>query len=81
MEEDNLCFCTAVTPMDDDQNMEEIRCNLDKPRLVPYTSTWRPHQHTVHWCNLKLGQKRGLQFLSNTITRNRSVQHTTCDMY
>ena len=23
---------------------------------------WKPHQNTVYWCNLKLAQKRGLQF-------------------
>ena len=35
-------FFTAVNPMDDDQNMEEIRCDLDKPRMAPYKNTWRP---------------------------------------
>ena len=28
-------FVTAVNPMDDDQSMEEIRCDLDKPRIAP----------------------------------------------
>ena len=44
--------------MDDDQSMEESRCDLDKP----YKNTWRPHQNTVKWYNLKLAQKKGLQF-------------------
>ena len=70
---------TAVNPMDDDQSMEEIRCDLDKPRIAPYKNTWRPHQNTVYWWNLNLAQKKGLQFLSNTITRNRSLQHIACD--
>ena len=29
-------FFTAVNPMDDDQSMEEVRCDLDKPRITPY---------------------------------------------
>ena len=29
-------FFTAVNPMDDDQSMEEIRCDLDKPTIAPY---------------------------------------------
>ena len=55
-------FFTAVNPMDDDQSMEEIRCDLDKPRVAPYKNTWRLHQNTVYWCNLKLTRKKGLQF-------------------
>ena len=26
----------AVNPINDDQNMEEIQCDLDKPRIAPY---------------------------------------------
>ena len=26
------------------------------------TKTWRVHQNTVYWCNLKLAQRKGLQF-------------------
>ena len=55
-------FFTAVNPMDDDRSVEEIRCNMDKPRLVPYKSTWRFHQNTVYWCKFQRAQKRGLQF-------------------
>ena len=40
-------FFTTVNPMDDDQSMEEILCDLDKPRIAPYKNTWRPHQNTV----------------------------------
>ena len=55
-------FFAAVNLMDDDQSMEEIRCDLDKPRIAPYKNTWRPHQNKVYWCNLMLAQKNGLQF-------------------
>ena len=50
--------------------MEEIRCNLDKPRLVPYKNTWMPYQNTVYWCNLKLALKKGLQFYQ---TRSHAI--------
>ena len=32
-------FFTAVNPMDNDQGMEEIRYDLDKPRIAPYQNT------------------------------------------
>ena len=63
-------FFTAVNPMDDGQSMEEIRCDLDKPRIAPYKNTWRPHQNTVYWCNVQLAQKRGLQFYQ---TRSHAI--------
>ena len=40
----NPCFFTAPNPMDDDQSVGEIRCDLDKPRISPYKNAWRPHQ-------------------------------------
>ena len=33
-------FFTAVNPMDDDQSMEETRCDLAKPTIAPYKNTW-----------------------------------------
>ena len=54
-------FFTAVNSMDDDHSVEEARCNLDEPRMVPHMSTWRRYQITAYWCNFKLVQKRGLQ--------------------
>ena len=54
-------FFTAVNPMDDDQSVEEVQYDLDKPRFAPYKNTWRSHKNTVCWCNLKLAQKKGLQ--------------------
>ena len=56
--------------MDDDQSMEEIRCDLDQPRIAPYKNTWRPRQNMVYWCNLMLAQKRGLQFYQ---TRSHAI--------
>ena len=73
-------FLTAVKPMDDDQSMAEIRHDLDKPRIVPYTNTWRPHQNTLYWCSWKLAQKKRLQFYQ---TRSHAIvlHNTTFDLY
>ena len=50
-------FFTAVNPMDDDQSMEEIRCDLDKPRIAPYKNTCRTHQNTVYRSNSRIRRK------------------------
>ena len=64
-------FFTAVNPMDDDQSMEENRCDLDKQRIAPYKNTWRHHQkYTVYWCIEKLAQKRRLQIYQ---TRSHAI--------
>ena len=63
-------FSTAVNPMDDDQSMEEIRCDLDKPTIAPYKNTWRPHQKYSVLVQLKLAQKRGLHFYQ---TRSHAI--------
>ena len=55
-------FFTAVSPMDDTQELEEFQHDLVKPRIAVYKNTWRAHQNTVSWCNLKLAQREGLQF-------------------
>ena len=51
--------------MDDIEDLEEVQYDLDKPRIAVYKHTWRAHQRTVHWCNLKLAEKEGLQFYQN----------------
>ena len=55
-------FFTAVNPMYPDQDLEKVKYDLDKPRIAVRKNTWRIHQNTVCWCNLKLGQRKGLQF-------------------
>ena len=70
-------FFTAVNPMDDDQSMEEIRYDLDKPRIAPYKKT---HQCSV-LVQFKAPSEDRIAVLSNTITRNRSLQHTACDLF
>ena len=55
-------FFTAVNPMYARQDLEGVEYDLDKPRIAPYEHTWKAHHNTVYWCNLKLAQRKGLQF-------------------
>ena len=74
-------FFTAVNPMADDQSMEEIRCDLNKPRIAhiqKYLETSSKHSVSAQ---LKARPVERIAILSNTITRNRSLQHTTFDLY
>ena len=63
-------FFTIVNPMEDENCMEETPCDMTKPRIVPYTNIWKPHQNTVYWCTLKLAQEKGLMFHQ---TRSRAI--------
>ena len=74
-------FFTDVYPMYAREDLEEAQHDLEKPRIAVYTNTWKSHQNTVYWCNLKLAQRKGLQFYQ---TRSHAItlfQHTTCDLY
>ena len=44
------------------QDQEEVQYDLDKPRIAVYKNTWSVHQSTEKWCNLKIAQRKGLQF-------------------
>ena len=55
-------FFTAVSPTDDNQDLEEVQYDLDKPRIAVSKHTWRAHQNTLYWCNLKVAQRKRLQF-------------------
>ena len=50
------------------QDMKEVEYDLDKPRIAPKKHTWKAHQNTLYWCNLKLAQRKGLQSKSITST-------------
>ena len=63
-------FFTVTNPMEDDNGVGEIPCDLTKPRIAPYKNTWKLHRNTVSWCNLKLAQRKGLQFYQ---TRSHAV--------
>ena len=63
-------FCTAVNPRYTHQHQEEVQYDLGKPRITVYKNTWRVHKNTVFWCNLKLAQRKGLQFYQ---TRSHAI--------
>ena len=51
-------FFTAVNPMCDRKDLEEVEYDLDKPRIAVYKNTLTVHQNTVNWCNLRLAQTK-----------------------
>ena len=57
-------FFTTVNPMKGVHGMEETPRHLTKPRVRPYKNTWKCHQNTVYWCNLKLAQEKGSHFFT-----------------
>ena len=63
-------FFHSREPMFASQDLEKVQDDLDKPRITVSKNTWRVHQGTVNWCNLKLAQKRGLQFCQ---TRSHAI--------
>ena len=63
-------FFTGVNLVDDDQSMEEIPCDLDKPRIAPckkYVETSSKHSVLVQ---LKTRSEEGLQFYQ---TRSHAI--------
>ena len=63
------------------QDLEEVHYDLDKPRITVSKYTWRVHQGTVILVQSEAHSHRRIAVLSNPIARNRSCQHTTCDLY
>ena len=55
-------FFTACNPIDIQPGQREVEYDLDNTRIAPYKHTWRSHHNTFVWCNLKLAQRKGLQF-------------------
>ena len=63
-------FFTAVNPMCAGRDLEEVQYDLEKPRIAVYKNTWKSRQNTVYWCNLRLAQRKGLQFYQ---TRSHAI--------
>ena len=53
----------------------EVEYDLTNPRIPVYKKHWISHQNTVYWCNLKVAQKKGLQFYQ--IRSNAIILHNT----
>ena len=60
---------------------EEVQYDLDKPRNAVCKNTWRSHQKHSVLGQFKARSEERIAVISNTITRNRSLPHTTCDLY
>ena len=55
-------FFTSVDPMNKDHKDPDV-IDLDAPRLAWYKQkTWKKHQNTVYWIDIKLAQKKGFKF-------------------
>ena len=77
--ERHAVFFTAVNPMFVDQH-QEVEYDLTNPRIAVYIKPLENNQNTVYSCNLKVAQKKGLQFYqtrSNAIILHNSLP-TTC---
>ena len=63
-------FFLPVDPMDK-EHKDPDTIDLEAPRLAQYMhNTWKKHQNTVYWVDIKLAQRKGFKFYqtrSNTI--------------
>ena len=55
-------FFLPVNPMDK-EHKDPRTIDFEAPRLARYMhTTWKKHQNTVYWVDIKLAQKKGLKF-------------------
>ena len=55
-------FFTSVDPLNKEHKDPET-VDLKVPRLAQYMqTTWKKHQNTVYWVDIKFAQKKGLKF-------------------
>ena len=63
-------FCTAVNPMNK-EHKDPYDIDLEAPRLAWYKQkTWKRHQNTVYWVDIRLAEKKGLKFYQ---TRSNAI--------
>ena len=54
-------FFTSVDPTNKEHKDPDV-INLEAPRLARYKKkTWKKHQNTVYWVDIKLAQKQGFK--------------------
>ena len=69
-----VCF-TTVNPMIVD-HQKEVEYDLTKPRTAVCKNKWKIYTKTVYWCNMRVAQRRGMQFnqkWSNAIILENNV--------
>ena len=74
-------FFTAVNSMYVNQDLDEVQYDLDKSRIAMCKNTWRISSKHSILVQYEDRSNKKIAVLSNTIQRNRSFQHFTCDMY
>ena len=74
-------FFTITNPMEDDNGIVETPCDLTKPRIAPYKNTWKLLEKYCMFVQFKARSGDWIAILPNTVTCNRSLQHTACDLY
>ena len=63
-------FFLHVNPMDKEHKDPE-KIDLEAPRLAQCMhTTWKKHQNTVYWVDIKLAQKKGVKFYQ---TRSNAI--------
>ena len=63
------------------QDLEEVQYDLDKPRIAVYKKYVENSPKYNILVQSEARSKKRIAVLSNSIARNRSFQHTTCDLY
>ena len=74
-------FFTAVNPMYASRHLDEVQYDLDKPRITVYKKYLECSPKYIILVQFETRSEKRIAVLSNAIARNRSFQHTTCDLY
>ena len=74
-------FFTLVNPMEDDTGTEETPCDLTKPRIAPYKKYLETSSKYGILVQFKARSGERIAILPNTVTCNRSLQHTACSLH
>ena len=63
-------FFTSVNPMNKEHKDPDV-IDLDAPRLAWYKQkTWKNHQNTVYWVDIKLAQQKDLSSIKHDRTQS-----------
>ena len=77
--EKQTVFFTAVNPMNK-EHKDPYKLDLTAPRLALHKQkTWKRHQDTVYWVDIKLAQRKGLKFYQTR--SNASILYDTLPAY